>query len=115
MKTMVLPIKGKDWKINFVTEREFQKRNPQDIAPEDRMYPAITSPDKYIDFIKSEFNLGLAFHELLHAYQFECNTGSSNLSADQAQEQDCEILENHHDDLFVQSHKILEFFLKEAN
>lgn len=108
MKSLVIKIKGADWRVNFVTRKVFDKEHPE-------LAGAFALTEKggprLIWFVPSVFSTGIAFHELLHAHSSECCIGSSSISPDDREELCCEILENHLHEILAAGKQITDFFI----
>lgn len=111
MKTMILNIKGRDWTINFVTEKEYFKKVPDAMESDEA---ATLSTSKTIYFIKNKISTSAIYHELLHALVSECALASSGLDSGQVEENCCELIGDHFEDIFQWGHKIINFYMKEA-
>lgn len=108
-KACILPIKGKDWKIEFLTQKEFDKKNPNSES-----CAALTFiSTKNIQFIKSHLNMVTIYHELFHALLGECSVSSADLQPLQVEEVCCELVGEHLEDLLILGKKIIDYYLSE--
>ena len=110
MKTMTLPIKGRDYKINFVTDKEYDRHLVGIAEPTDEGYT--DDVRKVIWLKKSKMSTSLVVHELMHAIISECETVSSNLDASQTEEHCCQLTGQHFSDLNVYLFKVIDFYLR---
>jgi hypothetical protein len=99
-------IKGAEWTIVFMAKRSYEKLHGEDSS-------AITIGDKKeIHFNKTDLCPKYVYHELGHAYFFECNTESANLDAYQTEEVFCSIIGDYLPEIQKQGYYILSKFME---
>jgi hypothetical protein len=102
--SFTVTIMGINWEVILQTRSAYIRMHGGDSE-------AITYPgDRQIYFSKAYFNTELIRHELFHAYHASSPTYSSNLKADQIEDQGCEIFEKHGPTMMLQVDQILSFF-----
>jgi hypothetical protein len=99
-----LTIMGLDWEVYLQSDSAYKKMHGNDSS-------GVTYPhDREMYFNKSFYTPEIIRHELFHAYHASSPNGSSNLTADQIEDQGCEIFEKYGPLMLHQSDQILSFF-----
>lgn len=108
MCSIVKNIKGRDWTFNFLTQRQFNKKNPRD-----KNFPALANPNIHeVDIVVTEVNFRNVIHELLHCYYFECENQSTNPTPLQVEETVCDLVGTHYFDLGKLASEIINYYLE---
>ena len=107
MKHHLIQIKGKAWKIHFVSEKQFEKLTKVEEAE------AVTIPSKKeIWFIKKYLCVAVIRHELLHGIVAENNAADSGLDSHQTEEMCASIIGDHYEEIGALTFQIIDFYLK---
>lgn len=105
-KVFFLKIKGKQWKMKLVSDRDYVKQHGDDSA-------GITFPGKKeVHFNEKVFTLGTILHELAHCYFDSCNNSTSDLTPDQVEEVFCEIIANYTESMQLSAVLLYKHFMK---
>ena len=103
MTTFVKQIKGSDWNINLMTQRQYNRKHK-----EHKNTSAMTNGDKNIDLVVGVSSFVDIVHELGHAYFYESPTKSCNLTPYQTEELMCEIYSQNFLDILKIATEIME-------
>lgn len=103
---MIVSIKGKKWKVFFLSREEYVKTTKEENSGAMTIFPS-----RKILFSVQNMYPGTIRHELLHAYCFESNTESSMLGPIQVEEICASIVQHHWLEIEVLTDKILNKFL----
>jgi hypothetical protein len=95
---------GLDWQVFLQSDTVYAKMHGSDSS-------GITyTHDREMYFNKSYYTPEIIRHELFHAYHASSPNGSSNMDAEQVEDQSCEIFEKYGPLMLMQSDQILSFF-----
>ena len=110
MSSIVISIKGRDWKFTLVQDKRYDKLYNSEEEGEGSA--AITLPTIYeVHFRKSNWDIVTIRHELLHVLYNMSLVSSTNLSTEDVQELCAEIVAHHCTEIILWSDRIAERFL----
>lgn len=113
-KSIVLPIKGREWKFVLMTDRAFDKLYNNNENAADNENAAMTRPTLYeVHFRRGDWDLITIRHELGHVFFSMSLTNSSSLDPAQTEETFCEVIAHHGSEIILLSDRIAERFFQE--
>lgn len=108
MSSLVINIKGRDWKFLLMPDKRFNKIH----NPDEDGNAAMTVPSTYeVHFRKSDWNVATVRHELLHVLFNMSLVGSADLSTTDVQEICAEIVAEHAIEIVLWADRISEKFI----
>lgn len=109
MSSIVIPIKGRDWKFILLADKRFNKLH-NSMGESDAVAMTMTTTYE-VHFRKSDWDLITIRHELLHVLFTAGLSSSAELTAEQVQEICAEIVAHHTPDIVLWTDRIAERFL----
>lgn len=105
IKELVLNVKGRDWTFSMLNDSTFNKHHNDDGG----CRPAVTMPGTFeVHFRRSDWTVKDVRHELGHVFFTMSDTQSSDLTADQVEEQMCTIIGDYYADIGFYADRIIE-------
>jgi len=105
-KTLTVKIMGVDWVVHLQSNTAYKRMHGSD--SEGIPYPG----DREVYFNKDYFTPAVVRHELMHCYHASSPTSSSSLTADQKEEESCEIYAEHGPTMDMQVDQIISFYAR---
>jgi len=109
IKRVVVDIMGTVWHARLMDRKSFVEAHGRDY---ERTEAVCVGSDRTMDFVVDYIDIGVARHEVRHAFTFECCITSSKLNALQMEELQCELDESRWDDMNSRSKQIWSAFKK---
>ena len=105
IKELVLNIRGRDWSFWLLNDSTFNKHHNDDGGNR----PGVTMPaDFQVHFRRSDWTVKDIRHELGHVFFAMYDNHSTDLTADQVEEQMCSIIGDYYADIGYFADRIIE-------